>query len=294
MRPLARTSFRYLGLDDAVIDLDLTPNRSDCLSMIGLARETGLMNSMDVRELEVSPVAPEIEDTFPVELASPEACPRFVGRVIRDIDQAATSPLWMKEKLRRAGLRSIDPVVDVTNYVMLELGQPLHAYDLDRLDSHIVVRQSVAGEKLTLLDESEVETLDNTLLITDASGPIGLAGVMGGLSTAVTAATKHVFLEGAFFATHGHCRSGAELRHEHRCRAPVRAGCRLAGSGPGHRAGDLTAAGDCRRAVQVRWLRRWMRPLCPRYTRCASEPPGFAACWASTLTTKKWTRSWIA
>ena len=188
-----------LGLDDSIIEVDLTPNRSDCLSMIGLARETGLINRLDVNEPTRPRVEPAIEETFPVELAADAGCPRFVGRVIRNINQQARTPLWMKEKLRRAGLRSIDPVVDVTNYVMLELGQPLHAYDLEKLHGKILVRQSEAGEKLTLLDGNQIETLDKTLLITDDSGPIGLAGVMGGLSTSVTENTRHIFLEGAFF-----------------------------------------------------------------------------------------------
>lgn len=190
----------YLSLNDSIVDLDLTPNRSDCLSMIGLARETGLLNSLDVEIRPVPETGSVIDDTFPVELAAPDACSRFVGRVIRDVDVSADSPLWMKEKLRRAGLRSIDPVVDITNYVMLELGQPLHAYDYNKLQGKIIVRQSIAGEKCTLLDGSEVELKDDTLLITDESGPIGLAGVMGGLSTAVNTSTKDIFFEGAFFA----------------------------------------------------------------------------------------------
>ena len=198
--PVGDDIINYLGLDDSIVDLDLTPNRSDCLSMIGLARETGLMNQLDVSEVNLQKVEPSIQDTFPVELDAGAACSRFVGRVVRNIDQTAKSPLWMKEKLRRSGLRSIDPVVDVTNYVMLELGQPLHAYDYAKLNNKIVVRQSTAGEKVTLLDGSEVETLADTLLITDGSGPIGLAGVMGGLSTSVTSETKDIFLEGAFFA----------------------------------------------------------------------------------------------
>lgn len=198
--PVGEDIRSYLDLDDSIIEVDLTPNRSDCLSMIGIARETGLMNRLDVAEAARPRVEAAIEETFPVELDAGAACPRFVGRVVRNINQQAETPLWMKEKLRRADLRSIDPVVDVTNYVMLELGQPLHAYDLEKLSGKIVVRQSKAGEKLPLLDESEIETLEDTLLITDESGPIGMAGVMGGLSTAVTESTKHVFLEGAFFA----------------------------------------------------------------------------------------------
>jgi phenylalanyl-tRNA synthetase beta chain len=198
--PIGDDIINYLRLDDSIVDLDLTPNRSDCLSMIGIARETGLMNQLDVSEVDLQKVEPSIKDTFPVELGAGAACSRFVGRVVRNIDQSVESPLWMKEKLRRSGLRSVDPVVDVTNYVMLELGQPLHAYDHAKLKEKIVVRQSTAGEKVVLLDGSEVETLADTLLIADGSGPIGLAGVMGGLSTSVTGGTKDIFLEGAFFA----------------------------------------------------------------------------------------------
>lgn len=190
----------YLELDDVTIDLDLTPNRSDCLGMIGLGREAGIIGNLPVNELDIPGVPATIKDTFPVALAAPDACPRFVGRVIRNIDLDAETPLWMREKLRRSGLRSIDPVVDVTNYVMLELGQPMHAYDLDTLTDKIVVRQSRAGEKVTLLDGQDITLGDDTLLITDGSGPIGIAGIMGGLSTSVTDTSKHIFLESAFFA----------------------------------------------------------------------------------------------
>ncbi len=198
--PVGEDIRAFLGLDDAIIEVDLTPNRSDCLSMMGIARETGLMNRLDVQDAGRPRIEPAIEETFPVELAAGAACPRFVGRVIRNIDPLAKTPLWMQEKLRRADLRSIDPIVDVTNFVMLELGQPLHAYDLDKLKGPIVVRTSTAAEKLTLLDESEIETQADSLLITDSSGPIGLAGIMGGLTTAVTESTRNIFLEAAFFA----------------------------------------------------------------------------------------------
>ena len=190
----------YLDLNDVIVDLDLTPNRSDCLSMLGLARETGLLNAMDVDRRDVPAIAAVIDDTFPVELTPGDGCARFAGRVIRDVDVSAVSPLWMQEKLRRAGLRSIDPVVDITNYVMLELGQPLHAYDYDKLSGKIVVRQSAAGEQCRLLDGTDVTLNADTLLITDDTGPIGLAGVMGGLSTSVTAQTRNIFFEAAFFA----------------------------------------------------------------------------------------------
>lgn len=198
--PVGEDIISYLDLNDHIVDLDLTPNRSDCLSMIGLARETGLMNTLDVGGVEEFAIDATHDETFPVTLKDSQACPRFVGRVIKNINQGAETPLWMKEKLRRAELRSIDPVVDVTNFVMLELGQPLHAYDKDKLSGGIVVRLSTAGEKVVLLDGSEVDTHDQTLLITDESGPIGLAGVMGGLTTSVTDTTKDIFLEGAFFA----------------------------------------------------------------------------------------------
>ena len=198
--PLGENVRDYLKLDDSIIDLDLTPNRSDCLGLAGLAREIGLINELDVSYPEISPVAPTIDDTFPVDLGNPATCPRFVGRVVRNVDLNAPTPLWMKEKLRRCNIRSIDPIVDVTNYVMLELNQPMHAYDLQRLADKIVVRQSTAGELITLLDGQEITLHDDTLLITDDSGPIGMGGVMGGLSTSVTAETKDIFLESAWFA----------------------------------------------------------------------------------------------
>ena len=147
----------------------------------------------------MAPVAATIDDTHPVELVFPEGCPSFAGRVIRNIDPTATSPLWMAEHLRRAGLRTIHPVVDVTNYVMLELGQPLHAYDLALVNGPIRPRLAKKGEKVTLLDEKEVELNEDTLVITDDSGPIGMAGIMGGLSTAVSDATADVFFEAAFW-----------------------------------------------------------------------------------------------
>ena len=198
--PLGKDLMALLALDDRVIDLDLTPNRGDCLSLLGLGRETALMTGTEAKPLTVPPVPASIDDTLAVELAAGQACPTFVGRVVRGIDQGAQSPLWMKERLRRSGIRSIDPVVDVTNYVMLELGQPLHAYDCNRLAAPIVVRQSRKGEKLRLLDGSDIELKADTLLITDQSGPIGMAGIMGGQTTAVTADTVDIYLESAFFS----------------------------------------------------------------------------------------------
>lgn len=188
-----------LDLDDCVIEIDLTPNRGDCLSIAGIARELGVLNRLEVTPVGNEPVAAEIDDTFPVSLADPADCPRYVGRVIRGVDPAAPTPLWLVERLRRAGIRSLGPLVDVTNYVMLELGQPLHAFDLDKLHERIVVRRARSGERLTLLNEQNVDLDPDTLLITDASGPIALAGIMGGASTECDGRTRDVFLESAFF-----------------------------------------------------------------------------------------------
>ena len=167
--------------------------------MQGLAREAALLSGKTLKPVAAPPVAGQVRDAFPVRLAVPDACPRFAGRVIRGVNPRAATPLWLKERLRRSGLRSFNPIVDVTNYVMLELGQPLHAYDLAKLRGEIVVRQSRAGEELTLLDGAALSLQADTLLITDASGPIGLAGIMGGLSTAVSDATVDVLLESAYF-----------------------------------------------------------------------------------------------
>jgi len=188
-----------LELPDAIIDLDLTPNRGDCFSVLGIARDVSALTGADLKDASVAAVAATIEDSHPVELVEPAGCPRFAGRVIRGIDTSARSPVWMTERLRRAGLRAISPVVDITNFVMLELGQPLHAYDFGLLQGTIKPRLAKSGEKLTLLDEKEVELNDDTLIITDDSGPIGIAGIMGGLSTAVTDKTTDVFFEAAFW-----------------------------------------------------------------------------------------------
>jgi phenylalanyl-tRNA synthetase beta chain len=189
----------YLGLPDAVIDLDLTPNRGDCFSVLGIARDVSALTGADLRNPEFAPVAADIEDTHPVELGAPEGCPRFAGRVIRDIDLSAKSPVWMTEKLRRAGLRPIHPAVDVTNFVMLELGQPLHAYDLGLVKGAIRPRMAEQGEPVTLLDGKQIQANSDTLLISDDSGAIGIGGIMGGLGTAVTEKTTDIFLEAAFF-----------------------------------------------------------------------------------------------
>ena len=189
-----------LKLDDTSIELDLTPNRGDCLGMIGLAREVGVIARKDVAPLDFPTPIESISDKFDVRITAKDACPRYLGRVIKNINLNSESPLWMKEKLRRCGLRSIDPVVDVTNYVLMELGQPMHAFDLAKLEGHIDVRFAKQNEKLVLLDGKEVELTPDTLLITDAKKAVAMAGIMGGMATAVSDQTQHVFLECAFFA----------------------------------------------------------------------------------------------
>lgn len=194
------TDFReYLDLDDVAIDVDLTPNRSDCLGIAGIAREVGVLTGCDLTRWTQEEIAEQSQKTVSVNVEDKTACPRYLGRVIENVDVKATTPVWMQEKLRRSGLRSISPVVDVTNYVMLELGQPMHAFDLAKLNGDITVRAAKQDEPLTLLDGQEVTVNDNTLLITDQSGPLALAGIMGGESSSVDDETKDLFLEAAFF-----------------------------------------------------------------------------------------------
>ncbi len=189
----------YLKLEDNVIDIDLTPNRGDCLSVAGLAREVGVLNKADVNSIKINAVSATHDDIHEVVVDADGDCPRYVGRVINNIDATAATPLWMVERLRRSGIRSIDAVVDVTNYVLLELGQPMHAFDRDKLQGAIQVRMASEGEKLTLLDEQEIKLTADTLVIADNSGPLAMAGVMGGAATGVGSETKNIFLESAFF-----------------------------------------------------------------------------------------------
>ena len=188
-----------LLLDDTILTLNVTPNRGDVLSVLGVAREVAAIASRKLSHAPMEPVPQATREKFAVRLESPAGCPRFASRVIQGVNPAARTPLWMRERLRRAGLRPIRPVVDVTNYVMLELGQPLHAYDLRRLSQHIVVRNARAGERLKLLDGRDLELTADTLVIADAAGPVGLAGVMGGEKSGIAVDTADVFLEGAFF-----------------------------------------------------------------------------------------------
>ncbi|MEJ2629651.1 MAG: phenylalanine--tRNA ligase subunit beta [Acidihalobacter sp.] len=197
--PLGQDIRSYLDLDDSILEVDLTPNRADCLCMRGVAREASILTGTPLLELAPPAVAAQAADTFTVTLEAEDACPRYTGRVVRGIQPGASAPLWMRERLRRAGVRSISAAVDVTNYVMLELGQPMHAFDLAKLDREIRVRLAAEGEKVELIDGQTVTVEAGTLLIADASGPLAVAGVMGGADSAVSDATVDVFLESAYF-----------------------------------------------------------------------------------------------
>ncbi|WP_448211534.1 phenylalanine--tRNA ligase subunit beta [Colwellia sp. MEBiC06753] len=198
--PIGQDIREYLDLNDVTIDVDLTANRGDCLGIKGLAREVGVLNSLEVTAPAISAIAPTIDDTLEITLSAPIACPRYLGRIIKNINLDATTPLWMVEKLRRCGVRSIDPVVDVTNYVLLELGHPMHAFDLAKIDGKIDVRLANKEEKLTLLDENEVTLSEQTLVIADDNKSLAMAGIFGGLHSGVTDETRDIFLESAFFA----------------------------------------------------------------------------------------------
>jgi phenylalanyl-tRNA synthetase beta chain len=190
---------KLLGLNDTVIEVDLTPNRGDCLGIEGIAREVGTLTRSPVTTVDTDPVPATVADRFAIEVLAPEACPRYLGRMVSGVDAAAETPLWMQERLRRSGMRSLGPVVDITNYVMLELGQPMHAFDLDRLSKGIRVRYARAGEQLTLLDERTISLDPDTLVIADHDRALAIAGVMGGINSGVQPVTAVLFLECAYF-----------------------------------------------------------------------------------------------
>ncbi|MYM62842.1 phenylalanine--tRNA ligase subunit beta [Pseudomaricurvus sp. HS19] len=198
--PVGTDLIEYLGLNDQSIEVDLTPNRSDCFSIRGIARDVAVLNRVDLKPPVIKPVAATIDDTLKVSLNAGEACARYAGRVIRGVDVSKPTPLWMQERLRRSGLRTIDAVVDVTNYVLLELGQPMHAFDLATLSGGVQARMAEAGEELKLLDGQTVKLREDVLVIADDDNAVAMAGIMGGDDTAVSDTTKDIFLESAFFS----------------------------------------------------------------------------------------------
>ena len=197
--PVGTDITEYLNLDDRLIEIGLTPNRADCLSVLGVARDLAVVVDLPFNGEATEAVEPTLDETFPVTVLSPEKCPRYLGRVIRDVDINRPTPLFMVERLRRSGIRSIDPVVDITNYVMLEIGQPLHAFNLEALEGGIVVREAYSDEVLTLLDGQTREMTAGTLMIADEVKPLAMAGIMGGEGSGVDEQTRHLFLEAAFF-----------------------------------------------------------------------------------------------
>ena len=197
--PVGTDIREYLSLNDSIIELDLTPNRADCLSVEGVAREVAVLNKMKWTSVEFIPVEASNESVIDVTVEAKEECPRYLGRLIKNVNSTAETPLWMQERLRRSGLRSLGPIVDVTNYVLLELGQPLHAFDAEKLTGSIAVRVSDKNEELALLNDQTIKLDGAALVIADDKQPLALAGVMGGKSSSVTDKTKDIFLECAFF-----------------------------------------------------------------------------------------------
>jgi phenylalanyl-tRNA synthetase beta chain len=198
--PVGKPLNEIVDVDDNIIEISLTPNRGDCLSIRGIAREVAVFNQLELPEYEIKPVNVTSKSSRKIKLSAESACPHYIGRVIENVDISVKTPLWLSEKLRRSGIRSINIAVDITNYVMLELGQPMHAFDNDLLKGDIEVRYPKDNEKLKLLDESEHSLKSETLLIADDSAPLAMAGLMGGFNSAVTTESKNIFLESAFFA----------------------------------------------------------------------------------------------
>ncbi|WP_373974542.1 phenylalanine--tRNA ligase subunit beta [Chitinibacter sp. SCUT-21] len=198
--PVGMPIREYLNLDDRLMTLKLTPNRCDCLSIRGLAREVAALTKTEQQVVATPAVAVTASQTRAVNLQAGDACPRYAGRAIIGVNQAANTPDWMKQRLERCGVRSISAIVDVTNYVLLELGQPMHAFDLAKLQGDINVRFAKAGEKIKLLNEKELELTDDLLVIADDVKPVALAGIMGGAESSVEAGCTDIFLESAFFA----------------------------------------------------------------------------------------------
>jgi len=198
--PVGSDIRNYLTLEDTIIEVDLTPNRADCLSVEGIAREIAVLNKMDWTALSVDKNAVVHQEKLTVFVEANDACPRYLGRLIKDVNPKAETPIWMKERLRRSGIRSLGPLIDITNYVLIELGQPLHAFDAAKLNGSIHVRWAKIGESLTLLNGQIINLDAEALIIADETKPLALAGVMGGMDSAVSDQTQDIFLECAFFA----------------------------------------------------------------------------------------------
>ncbi|HEY7905782.1 MAG TPA: phenylalanine--tRNA ligase subunit beta [Wenzhouxiangella sp.] len=198
--PVGQSLIDYLSLNDTVLDIDLTPNRADCLSIKGIAQEISALTGGAFTAPEVSPVSATSDRVLDVSVAANADCPRYLARIIEGIDLSAETPMWMRERLRRLGVRPLSPIVDVTNYVLLELGQPMHAFDLEKINGGIVVRRASADESITLLDGHKIDLDEDCLVIADHRQPLALAGIMGGLESAVSDQTTEIVLESAWFS----------------------------------------------------------------------------------------------
>lgn len=197
--PVGQNIRDYLGLDDSLFTLKITPNRADCLSIRGIAREVAALTGSPLAAWDIAAVAPQTDSKLAVTIADNAPCGRYVGRVVKNVNAAAATPDWMKRRLERSGLRSISAIVDITNYILLEQGQPMHAFDLDKISGGITVRMAADGEKLVCLNEKEVALTPDLMVIADDQQPLAIAGIMGGLDSGVTTASRDIFLESAFF-----------------------------------------------------------------------------------------------
>ena len=197
--PVGQNIRDYLGLDDSLFTLKITPNRADCLSIRGIAREVAALTGSPLAAWDIAAVAPQTDSKLAVTIADNAPCGRYVGRVVTNVNAAAATPDWMKRRLERSGLRSISAIVDITNYILLEQGQPMHAFDLSKINGGITVRMAADGEKLVCLNEKEVALTPDLMVIADDQQPLAIAGIMGGLDSGVTTASRDIFLESAFF-----------------------------------------------------------------------------------------------
>ncbi|WMY96860.1 MAG: phenylalanine--tRNA ligase subunit beta [Arsenophonus sp.] len=197
--PVGMNIRKYLQLDDCIFELSLTPNRADCLSILGIARDVSAINNLRLRKMKVKSVQVTENIVFPIRIAVPNACPRFLGRVIKGINLKNKTPFWMRERLNRSGIRTINPIVDITNYVLLEIGQPLHVYDIDQLHGTLIVRMAKLNESLVLLDNRTIILNQDTVVMADEKNVLGIAGIFGGKYSGINEYTANIFLESAFF-----------------------------------------------------------------------------------------------
>ncbi|SET32578.1 phenylalanine--tRNA ligase subunit beta [Thorsellia anophelis] len=198
--PIGMDLRKYLDLDDNIIEISVTPNRADANSLLGISRDVAAYYNVPISMPKIDKTVATISDTKIINLLAPEACPIYLGRIIKNIDMTASTPIWLKERLRRSGIRSIDPIVDITNYVLIELGQPMHAFDFDSLEGSINVRLALENETITLLDGNQVKLDKDVLVIADDKKALAMAGIFGGLDSGVTSKTRTIFLESAFFS----------------------------------------------------------------------------------------------